>query len=395
MILSAKQLALREYYQEVFKEWETLDNNLQNVFTPYDLCEKMIDKVCKYCELKGKKILVTNLEFAIVLVERGIDPKDICFLTDCEQKAKFGQKIGVEIMSDDFFDFFEKVQEKKEVRTWDACIMNPPYQTKSNNKHKKTQAIWDKFVACSVDIVEQGGTIAAIHPSGWRNVDGMFKKTQDILKSKDMKYLEMHDEKDGLMVFGAETRYDWHVTQNVRNKGNTIIVGKNGESCTIDISKYEFIPNSMFKEINNLLAKDGEEKVEVLRDASDCHTQKPWMSQEKTKQFCNPCAYMVNSEDLCILWYSKKRDGHFGIPKLIWSNGRVTSVGSIVDADGIYGLTQFAYAIADSSKNLPMIKKAFDSDKFRTIMQQCAVGQLSINYKVIAQFRKDFWKEFV
>jgi hypothetical protein len=95
------------------------------------------------------------------------------------------------------------------------------------------------------------------------------------------------------------------------------------------------------------------------------------------------------------LWFSKYKEGHFGIPKLIWSNGRITSVGSFLDLKGEYGLTQFAYAIADEKENLPLIKKAFDSDKFRIIMQSCAVGQLLINYKIISLFRKDFWREFI
>jgi hypothetical protein len=35
------------------------------------------------------------------------------------------------------------------------------------------------------------------------------------------------------------------------------------------------------------------------------------------------------------------------------------------------------------------------SDKFRKIMELSAVGDMSINRKVIATFRKDFWKEFI
>ena len=95
MNLSAKQIALRELYQEKSAEWNGREDNLQNVFTPYDLCETIISKTNDYCKLDGKKILVCNLEFAIVLIEKGNDPKDICFWTDCEQKSKFGKMIGV------------------------------------------------------------------------------------------------------------------------------------------------------------------------------------------------------------------------------------------------------------------------------------------------------------
>jgi len=81
--------------------------------------------------------------------------------------------------------------------------------------------------------------------------------------------------------------------------------------------------------------------------------------------------------------------------KVIWSNGRIKSIGSCIDYDGEYGLTQFAYAIVDEKDKLEYIKKAFDSKRFRKLMELCAVGQLTINYKIIKLFRKDFWKEFI
>jgi hypothetical protein len=48
-----------------------------------------------------------------------------------------------------------------------------------------------------------------------------------------------------------------------------------------------------------------------------------------------------------------------------------------------------------SKANLENIKKAFDSMEFRNLMESCAVGQLTVNYKIISTFRKDFWKEFI
>jgi hypothetical protein len=117
------------------------------------------------------------------------------------------------------------------------------------------------------------------------------------------------------------------------------------------------------------------------------------MSKEPDDEHIYPCVYTVNSKSEPSLYYSSVQHGHFGIPKLIWSNGRITSVGSYLDLDGEYGLTQFAYAIVDQPEILPLIKKAFDSRKFREIMGACAVGQLSINHKVVAMFKKDFWKK--
>jgi hypothetical protein len=44
---------------------------------------------------------------------------------------------------------------------------------------------------------------------------------------------------------------------------------------------------------------------------------------------------------------------------------------------------------------LTEIAAVFDSAQFRTLMQACAVGQGHINWRVIAAFRTDFWREFV
>ncbi|MFM7855068.1 MAG: hypothetical protein ACKO96_24870, partial [Flammeovirgaceae bacterium] len=115
-------------------------------------------------------------------------------------------------------------------------------------------------------------------------------------------------------------------------------------------------------------------------------------SDKKNKQFQFPVVYTITSENVPTLKWSSKNDlGHFDVPKLIWSNGRISSVGSLLDCEGKYGLTQFAYAITDTPKHLKQIKKAFDSKEFRDLMYACSVGQLSINYKIISTFRKDFW----
>jgi hypothetical protein len=119
------------------------------------------------------------------------------------------------------------------------------------------------------------------------------------------------------------------------------------------------------------------------------------MSKTKTEEYKYPCVYTVNSKSEPTFFYSSIQQGHFGVPKFIWSNGSISSIGSYVDMNGDYGLTQFAYAIVDKQKNLPKIKKVFDSKEFRNIMELCAVGQISVNYKVISIFKKDFWKVFL
>jgi hypothetical protein len=97
--------------------------------------------------------------------------------------------------------------------------------------------------------------------------------------------------------------------------------------------------------------------------------------------------------------YTNKDIGHFGIPKLIFAKG---STYTLLDMDGEYGLTQFAYGIVDEKKNLPLIKQAIESKEFiKLIMSWVGLsdnrscdnrGRIIAPLKLL---RKDFWKDFV
>ena len=145
-----------------------------------------------------------------------------------------------------------------------------------------------------------------------------------------------------------------------------------------------------------MVSKNNEQKVNLLYSRSAYGTDKINVSKSQGGEFIYPCVYTVNYLSQPTFHYSNtNQNGHFGIPKVIWSNGRISSVGSYIDEMGEFGLTQFSYAIVDDVENLPFIKRALDSVKFKRLMELCAVGQLTINYKVISTFRKDFWRDFI
>ena len=284
------------------------------------------------------------------------------------------------------------------VDKFDIIIGNPPYQT-SNEGEKKTHPIWQKFVQNSFEHLVEGGYLCMVHPDGWRAVDGIFKDTQKVMTSKKITYLELHNTKDGLNTFGANTTYDFYCIKNEPNNGYiTKIKCVDGTMEYADLSKMEFIPNGMFNMFEKLLAKNDEPKVNILHSYSAYETRKPYISKEKTNEFIHPCVYTTLKDGSINLWYSSTKDnGHFGLPKVIWSNGGAST--PCVDIDGEYGLTQFAYAIIDKPQNLPLIQKAMLSDKFLTLMTfsdgVTGVGLHRYNRKAISTFRKDFWKEFL
>jgi hypothetical protein len=276
---------------------------------------------------------------------------------------------------------------------FDVITMNPPYQElKPGNK--KSQPLWDKFVIKTIDNLIDGGYLVAVHPDGWRQPFGIFKDVQNKIKSKEILYLELHDVKDGIKTFGAETTYDFYCLHNVPNTIFTKIKCIDETIENADISKMEFIPNGMYNIFEKLIAKNGEEKVNIIVDSS-YHTQRTeQMSEEQTEKFKYPCVYMTRKDGSIDLWFSKKNEKHFGISKVFWSDGRSCSVH--IDENGEYGMTQFAFAIIDEIQNLPFIKKAMEHPNFLKLMYySCGNTGQKYHRKFIKTFRKDFWKEFI
>lgn len=293
-------------------------------------------------------------------------------------------------------DFDKHMKEVWVVEKFDLIIQNPPYQMRKEG-FKKTQPMWHLFVQKSLTLLKEGGYMIMVHPGSWRDIDGSFKDIQNLLKSRQMLYLEIHSRSDGFETFGVGTRYEFYILKNRKNDGTqTIIKGQNGETIKIDISSLEFIPNGMFEEIFSCIAQKNEEKVNVLHSYSAYETRKNYMSKEKSTDFKYPCVYTVSKNgNINLYWSISNNRGHFGIPKMIWSNGESMYAGSFVDILGDYGLTQFSYAIIDDKNNLENIKIAFDSDMFRNMMRNCEVSTNSINKKIVSSLKKDFWKEFI
>jgi hypothetical protein len=335
----------------------------------------IMENMIYICELQAKNVFLYMYAF---------DPKD---------------EYALNIYNGSYLDSnFDAHMAELGVEKFDIIVMNPPYQVLQDG-NTKSQAIWNLFVKKTLEIsLSVDGYLVAVHPSGWRNVDGMFKNIQMLLKSRQMLYLEIHNEKDGLKTFGAETRYDFYCVRNTENLGNfnTKIKSQDGSIERADLSKMEFMPNGMYDTFQKLIAKKNDVCVSIIGNSS-YHTQRTeQMFKTQTGMFRYPCIYTVKGGDVLTLWYSNiNTKGHFGIPKFVWSNFRISSAGSYADKTGEYGLTQFSYAIVDDANVLDKIKQAFDTKAFRNLMECCSISDMKINSKVIATFRKDFWVDFL
>lgn len=290
---------------------------------------------------------------------------------------------------------------------FDIIMGNPPY-----NKIKTP--IWNIFINDSFKNLNKNGYLLFVTPSGWRDISGEFHSVKDNIYQRNLLILKIHNEKDGLKTFNCETRFDIILVENKNvEETTTEIYYQNIENPdVINIKKLSFIPNGNINFIKKLLANEKEEKVNLLYDSCSYHTQKDWIKDDEDKVYKHKCIYTINSNSMPTFKYSRikyikdikqienkclvKNIEHFGNSKLIWSNGRITSIGCYIDKKGLYGLTQFAYAILESDINiLNKLKNVFLSKKFKNVMEDCAVTQQSINYKIIALFKKDFYKNFI
>jgi hypothetical protein len=297
---------------------------------------------------------------------------------------------------DDKFD--QHAKDVWGVDKFDICVQNPPYQELIEG-NKKSQALWDKFIKRALELTVEGGYNVNVHPSGWRNVDGRFKDTQLLLRSKQMEYLEIHNEKDGLKTFGATTPYDFYCLKNSKNVGNlTKIKGQDGVIELLDLKLMEFIPNFMFSTIFSLVAKNDELKMDVLHSESAYEPRKKWMSNNKNGDFIYLCVYSILKNGVINFKYSNITDkGHFNISKIICGNGANPTF--VKDYCGNFGMTQWAFGIVDTVENLDLLYEALKSDKIKQITLatkfNATAGNPVIYPKILATFRKDFWKEFL
>jgi len=383
----------------------------QNVFTPFDLCQEIVDKLKENGGLVGNIGVLFNIEFLEVLVSRyGIKSSDITIFVDDKVKFEFCKKHYEMEPGKNLFQInIEKSIKEKDLWTtegknnmkFDVIIMNPPYQapvlkSKTDRGSKGSRnVIWPEFVNMAIVDVKDNGFLAAIHPPKWRKPeDKLFK----IMTEQNITYLEMHSKKDGIKTFGAMTPFDWYILQKAKYSGKTNIKCTDGAYQTIDLREFPFLPSCDLKKVTNLLAKNKDEKCEVLFSRSAYASDKHWVSEIKTDKFAYPCVHST-TKDKVRYWYSStNKNGFFGTPKVIFGdNGGDTGIfNAIVDMEGVFGITQHAMAIPISSKDEgEQIKKALESESFKKIINSCQYGGFQIDWRMFPYFRKDFWKEFI
>ena len=285
-------------------------------------------------------------------------------------------------------------EQKTEDNKFDVVLMNPPYQ-KPTNSIGAGQSLWAGFVEKALQLITKDGHICAIHPSGWRGNVSLSDLTSK-MTSKQIEYLEIHNEQDGKKTFGATTRYDWYVLKNCKNTKNTTIKDQNGIISSVNLDKMNVIPNMHIDKIESLIEKHDKERVSILANYN-YSTVKKIVKETKDNEFIYPVIYSTPIKGPTI-WYSNtKQNGHFGVKKVILNPSR--PIGFVKDYDGEYAMSEYCIGIVcDDNKMVDAVAKVIENQKtngFADIMEACHFTNKVFNKYVISNFRKDFWKEFV
>jgi len=267
-------------------------------------------------------------------------------------------------------------------------MSNPPYNDASGNKGKG-HALWTKFIdlALTEKLLKKNGYLVYIHPSVWRQIDHPYL---NVLKNKQLIYLEIHNTNDGQKTFKCATRYDWYVLKNIKYYTDTQINDEERIIHKINLNEWNFIPNMMFGDIRELITNN--KKIVIHHSESYYDVRRNWMSNVKTNVHIYPCIYSINKKNENLYKWSKiNNKGHFGIIKFIFSNG----AGFCCDINGKYGMTQWSSGIEDKKENLPKIEVAFRSIQFNKIKKAIQLDSSTYNIKVMKLFKKDFYNYFL
>jgi hypothetical protein len=289
------------------------------------------------------------------------------------------------------------ITKKFGVEKFDVIMGNPPFQKAVDGKRKGGyggRTLWDKFIELSFEIMNKNGYLGFINPSNWRGTGGNSKSSRELIFSKQLEFLHIYNKSDGIKYFNAGTRFDLYIVKNTEYKKNVKIIDELGESYSIDLKEFPFIPNYKFKSIKKILTtqKNG---INVIYSSSIYDTRK--LKDKKKSPHLHPVVHTI-TQDKITYWYTNDTlKGHFGVPKILLNfNEKQYSHQEQNDYRGKYGMSQITFGIPISSKKEgELILKAINTSEFKEIIKATKWGAFVTEWRMFTYFKKDFWKEFV
>ena len=274
-----------------------------------------------------------------------------------------------------------KLDTKKEwmIKNFDVIMGNPPYQPDSNGK-KGGKSIWPLFVKYSMQNLKKNKYLVFVHPALWRKPEN---KLRDIFFTKQIKYLSIHNDIDGMKIFGATTRFDWYIIQNKQINEEAIINFEDKQTHKVMINdKLNCIPNFGWSIWNKVMLQ--QEIIGSLKACGDsmCHTSRDYVSSTKNNEYKYELINSISETNGITYKYSKKAHPMQNHKKVIFSNGR--KIVPIYD-NGKYGVTQGGlYICVDTDEEGEKIKEYLNSNLIQFLIKSTKWS----NFETIKQI---FW----
>jgi hypothetical protein len=369
----------------VMKIFEKFYNGLEELYLDkYERCKIIINECLYYADLTHMNIFITTEILKCEILSK-ID------LDEINENEFIFNKYNGDTLEIDINKIFN-------IDNFDAVIGNPPYNSSGYTSTGNT--IWQEFTRRALNkFLCENGLLLFVHPPGWRKPNtergkfyGMF---DDMTKTNQMIYLEIHSIKDGQKVFKCGTRYDWYLIEHKPKYKNTIVIDEFNNINEIDLSIFKWLPNSNIETIQNILAINNDETCPIIYNRSNYGSDnKKYISKIKDDIYKYPVIHTIPLSGIRYIYSSCNDKGHYGISKVIFGDNGLNDV--IIDMNGDFAMSENSMAIKVSDlETAQNIKKALLSKKFKKFIKCCIIGNFRIDWRLFKEFKKNFWKDFL
>jgi hypothetical protein len=228
------------------------------------------------------------------------------------------------------------------IAQFDVIIGNPPYNAPRNGR-ANGNTIYPRFIERIAPLLAHGGYQVMVHPGMWRKPGN---RLHNIMYGRRIHYLEIHTDTEGRLLFGASTRYEWYILQNVllitndsyRDSDHSLSVIRfdDGSISRIRIMRdVPFIPNHGLSIIEKVCAKSLEIGAMNVRCGGSSVSSS--CIDEPTLKYQYPFINSTSITKGALIKYSARKHTNQQMMKVIFANnGRIVPYYD----PGYFGATQ-------------------------------------------------------